>query len=135
MIQDLLIFNDWAVLVLRLAVGAIFIVHGYSKIKNFKASLKWFHSEGFKPGWFWGSIVTITELVGGVFILIGFLTHFATIALAINMVVATIFNIYKKNPFVPGYELDILLLASLILLSTIGTGALSLDNFFGIYLR
>lgn len=133
MIQALLIYNGWGILVLRLALGIIFIAHGSRKLKNLKNTQAWFHSEGFKPGWFFGTLVTFSELLGGIAILLGFFMQCAALILTIVMLFALSFNVRKKKPLIGGFELDIILIAALLLLATLDNGYFALNSFFGLY--
>ncbi len=122
---------DWAILLLRIALGVIFIVHGFAKIKDFPGTVVWFNKWGFKPGSAWAVVAMVTQLLGGLFILVGFLTAPTCIILAIEMLIATGFNIKRKDPFFKSLELDIILLASLLLLATLGNGYFAISGLTG----
>ncbi|MBI1968387.1 DoxX family protein [Candidatus Woesearchaeota archaeon] len=127
---------DWAPLALRLALGVIFIAHGYPKLKNVKSTAQWLASSGFKPGKFWALVLGFSEFFGGFALLIGFFSRLAAVALIISMSVATFLKIFKwKTPFTAmdkmGWEFDVLLLAALVALFLLGSGALSIDQLLG----
>jgi len=127
---------DWAPLALRLVLGVIFIVHGYPKLKNVKATAQWLVASGFKPGRFWAFVLGFSEFFGGFALLIGFFSRFAAAALIISMAVATLLKIFKwKTPFTAmdkmGWEFDVLIVAGLIVLFLLGSGALSIDQLLG----
>ncbi len=127
---------DWAPLALRLALGVIFIAHGYPKLKNIKGTAQWLASSGFKPGRFWALVLGFSEFFGGFALLIGFFSRFAAAALIISMAVATLLKIFKwKTPFTAmdkmGWEFDVLIVAGLIVLFLLGSGALSIDQLLG----
>ncbi len=126
--------SDWAILTLRIVLGVIFLAHGVRKAKSFSAVAGWFGGIGLKPGAFWAGLAMAAELLGGFFILIGFWTAPAALALAIVMVVAAITNLRAKKSFFQFLELDLILLASLLLLATLGSGFFSLNNLLGINL-
>ena len=132
MMNALLAQNDWAILVMRLALGLIFIAHGWKKANNFSGTTAWLGGEGFKPGWFWGTLVTVAELGGGLLILLGLFTQPVAIVLTISMMVAFAFNYRKKAGFFNHLELDIVLIAALLLLATLGNGFWSLNGVFGV---
>ena len=74
-------------LVLRLALGTVMIAHGYQKMIGGMS-----HSTGMLshigiPPWM-GYLMVAAEFGGGIFMVIGFLTRFAAIAIFIDMVVA-----------------------------------------------
>lgn len=121
---------DWAIFALRIAVGLIFIAHGAKKFKDFTESSQWFDRSGFKPGIAWNTIAAFTQLLGGLCILVGFATRAAAGILVIEMIIATLFNLKRKEPFFEVIELDILLLAALLALATLGDGFVALGNLF-----
>ena len=111
-------------LVLRLAVAAIFFRHGWAKLKNMK-----------KIGSFM-TFIGICETLGSLALIAGFLTELASLGFAVIMLGA----IYMKNfkwgvPFSfdkgTGWEFDLLLFAAAILLISSGAGNMSLDAFLG----
>lgn len=134
MIQLFFVFGDWAVLILRVAVGLIFLAHGLEKIKSLKNTQAWFQSIGFKPGVFWGSLVTFLEFFGGMALILGFLVQPFALLFTIQMMVATFWKIRIKQKLIGGYELDLLLIASLLILAASGSNPYSLDSYFGLYL-
>ena len=134
MIQLFFAFSDWTVLILRLAVGLIFLAHGLEKIKNLKGTQGWFDSIGFKPGVFWGSLVTFLEFFGGIALMLGFLVQPLVLLLATQMMVATAWKIRIKQKLIGGYELDLILVGALLVLAAVGSGFYSLDSYFKIYL-
>ena len=54
------VFIDWGFLALRLAVGAILLVHGWPKLKDLKANGVNFEAMGFRPGPLWGTVAAFT---------------------------------------------------------------------------
>lgn len=128
MIPVLLIFSDQALLVLRVVVGLIFLVHGWPKLKNLKGTQEWFGSVGFRPGWLWGTLVGVLELVGGALLVLGLLVQPLGILFAVQMAVAAIWQKRQGKGLAGGYELDLLLVAASLALATLGGGILSLDN-------
>jgi putative oxidoreductase len=132
MAQILLIYSDWGILLLRLVLGLIFLVHGWSKIRDLKANAKGFDSMGFKPGFFWGTIVALVEFFGAIFLILGLYTSIVAILIAINMTVATLWKIKIGQALVSGYELDLILAVSALLLATLAGGTYSLDSYWHI---
>ncbi|MEX0690176.1 MAG: DoxX family protein [Candidatus Paceibacterota bacterium] len=132
MINFLLVFSDWAILALRIILGLVLIFHGYPKIKNLKKNAKDFNKMGFKPGMFWGSLVAILEVVGGVALIAGFLTQTLAIIFIVQFIV--IMLTIKRNAGFKGVEMDLLIVGGLLVLVTIGGGVYSLDNFLGLLL-
>src|SRR2546422_7834297 len=85
-----------AVLILRLFLGVVFVMHGSQKllgafggsgITGFAGLLAKY---GIEPHVLWAWVVAITEFVGGICILFGFLTRFWAAGLVIDMTVAVV---------------------------------------------
>lgn len=125
MFPVLLVFGDWALLILRLAVAAIFLAHGLPKAQNFHGTLAWFHSSGFKPGWLWGTYVTLLETAGVLMLVLGIGTQAVAFLLAGEMAVAAFWKKKMGNGLKDGYELDLLLMTACLILATMGGGALA----------
>ena len=121
------VLTGWAPVFLRIAIGIIFIVHGYPKLnKNSKKTAEFLKGIGFKPGKFWALILGCVEFFGGLAVLVGVFTRTASVLLGIVMVIALYYNtvVWKKR-FIGGYELDFLILFALIALLLLGSGNLS----------
>lgn len=129
MIQILPLFSDWSLLVIRLVVGVIFLAHGWPKIKNLRQNAINFGMMGFKPGAFWGTIVAFAETFGALSILLGLFSSWAALALAVDMIVATLWRIKNGHKLVNGYELDLILMASAFAISALGPGMYSLASY------
>lgn len=132
-------FADLAPLFLRLGIGLVFVVHGWSKLSggpsNFGGMLTGLGVGA--PGLFaW--LVTLAELVGGILLLLGLLTRLATLPLiavmigAIVLVKVDLGVIAPPDAGMPGAELDIALLAGLLALLMFGPGGVSVDRAVGI---
>ncbi|GAA0254455.1 DoxX family protein [Haladaptatus pallidirubidus] len=120
-------------LLIRLAVGSIMLIHGIGKLFSIgPATMPMTQFTGFLAGlgipapsvvaW----IVALVELVGGLCILVGFLTRFAAFAVAINMLAATLL-VHLPEGFSDSELTIVLCLASFALVS-IGAGTLSIDE-------
>ncbi|MCL4403839.1 DoxX family protein [Patescibacteria group bacterium] len=133
MIQPLWVFSDWGLLVLRVVLGLVLIVHGYPKLRGLKQTAGNFSQMGFKPGIFWATIVMLLEVVGGIFLILGFLTQVVSFFLVIEFIVILI-KVKRKAPLVGGFELDLLILAAAAALLTLGAGRFGLDTVLGLIL-
>lgn len=133
MISFLTIFSEWALLILRLVFGVIFLLHGWPKLKNLKVTAQNFEMMGFKPGGFWGTIVAIVETLGGIAIILGLVTQYAGLALAFDMLVATVWKIKRGQQLVGGFELELLLMSAGLVLATLGGGSYALDSYWKLY--
>src|SRR4051794_19617453 len=124
-------------LLLRFAVGVVFIAHGYNHIfggGKIEGTGRWFNSLGMKPGILHAWVASLTELGAGALLLLGLLTPFAGAGVVGVMLVAWITN-HRKNGFFifrpgEGYEYVMTLTASGLFFCGAGAGKLSLDTTF-----
>jgi len=140
--QDLL--RRWALLPLRLIVGFGFLSHGLAKWNRGPASFgKLLHVLGvpFPVPTAW--MVTLLEVFGGLAIIVGVLTALVSVPLIASMLVA-MFTVHLRFGFSsvntigltatgpvfgpPGYEIDLLYAASLVTLTLLGPGPLSVGG-------
>ena len=126
--------SDLGMLLLRLPVGLVMFVAGWKKLFDFgvDAFAKALAVKGVPiPEFFaWG--VTLLEVVGGVFIIIGLLSRLSALLLAIDMVVA-ILLVTIDIGFLPssgksGVEINLLLIGGLLAILFGGPGSLSIDR-------
>lgn len=78
--------KDAGILVLRIGVGAIFIMSGWMKLSMLASTVAMFGQMGFSP--FWAYVATFGELIGGIFVLLGIYTRLGALILATTMTVA-----------------------------------------------
>ena len=124
-----------ALLVLRCAVGAVMIAHGYNHIwggGKIEGTAGWFESLGMKPGILHAWLASLAELVGGVCLVLGLLTPFGGAAVVGTMTVALITN-HRGNGFFifrpgEGWEYVMTLIATGFAISVLGAGKWSVDN-------
>ena len=118
-------------LVLRVVTGLIFAVHGFQKFSGgIEGVGGFFGSLGIPAPLFFAYVVTFVELVGGIALILGFLTHWAAKLLAIDMAFA-FFLVHASNGFYVnkgGYEFVLILFAAAVTLMIMGSGSLALDN-------
>ncbi|QQG42663.1 MAG: DoxX family protein [Candidatus Giovannonibacteria bacterium] len=127
-------YSFYAPTILRLALGAIFLAHGWQKLVSDKVQFAgWLESMKFRPGKFWAWLVTLVEFLGGIGLILGLLTQLAALVLAIEFLVI-IFWVQRGKPFVGGpaspaggREFDFLILLALLALLVLGPGAWSFD--------
>jgi putative oxidoreductase len=122
-------FKPLGLLVLRLAVGASFLYHGYPKLSDPARWLKAFPGFGF-PSYF-AYISGILEVFGGGLLIIGLFTRGAALLLAIEMgFVVGRTKLPSVGIYAFGrYEFELILCAAAIALATTGAGLISLDAF------
>ena len=134
MIWDLADQAEWGLLALRIAVGVIFIVHGWPKITGARGMAAAMGGGEAKPvmvGVF--TIQGLVEAVGGVLLILGVLTQLVAVAFAIIMIGAIVLkNTQWKTGFMSqqttGWEFDLVLLAANILLFLTGPGELAIQS-------
>lgn len=128
--------------VLRLGLGAVFVAHGAQKLfgvwggGGITGTAQFFESLHFPGALALAVLVGVVELAGGVMLILGALTRYVALALAIDMAVA-LWKVHLANGFfidraltagvVYGYEFSLTLLAALISLMLTGPGVLSID--------
>jgi putative oxidoreductase len=124
-------WRDYAPLVLRLAVGVIFAMHGWQKFQGGIAGTAGFVSSlGFPAPEFFAVLLIAAELLGGIMLIVGFLTRWAAKSLVVVSLVA-LFMVHLPNGFfmsTGGYEFILLLLAGSASLALSGAGKWSLDR-------
>lgn len=125
--------QPFALLVMRLALGAVMIGHGYPKVfgglhhhAQFVASLG-------LPAWS-GYLSAFAEFLGGISVLLGLFTRFCAFAICIDLVVA-IWKVHWHNSLIAaggkGYEFPLALAALAFGLIFLGAGPISLDHIRG----
>jgi putative oxidoreductase len=89
-------WHDLAALPLRVALGIIFLVHGAQKLfglfggPGLSGVAEFLASLGLVPGMFWAFVAGVLELVGGAALLLGLLTRWVALALALEMAVSLV---------------------------------------------
>ncbi|MEK7465034.1 MAG: DoxX family protein [Patescibacteria group bacterium] len=134
MFPTLYFYQDIGLLVLRAALGAAFIVHGYPKLfKMYAGFAEWLGSMNIKPGKFWALVVGVVEFFGGIVLILGVFTQLAAALIAVNMLVAMGKVKWGQVKFVEmektGWELDLIYFAAAIALMTLGAGDYSVDRY------
>jgi putative oxidoreductase len=133
--------DDTATAILRLVLGVVFFAHGAQKM------LGWFGGPGFSGtiGFFTGMmhipaplafLAIVAEFLGGLGLILGFLTRIAALGIAVNMLVAirtvhTAFGFFMNwngNQKGEGFEFHLLVLAMTAFLMIRGAGAFSIDH-------
>ena len=127
--------NQWALTLLRVVLGIIFIYHGYIKLfvtGGFKGTIAFFSAIGIPAATYSALVVALAEFIGGLLLLIGLLTRWTTLVLIFEMTVA-FFVVHLKNGLLVskgGYELVLILIASLVVILTSGAGKISIGKLF-----
>jgi putative oxidoreductase len=117
-----------ALVVIRLALGAVMLAHGYQNtFRHLHDHVRMVAGLGI-PAWL-GYVSAYTELLGGVLILVGFLTRPAALAICIDLLVA-IWKVHRRNGLTGehGYEFPLALVALAFALIFFGAGPISIDH-------
>lgn len=134
--------RDVALLLLRVAIGTVFLAHGAQTLFGafggigIAGTAQSMAETGLLPGVFFAVLAGLTEFGGGLFLLVGLLTPLAGLAIAGVMTVAII-TVTGPNGFFSqdlGYEFNMVLIAVALALAIAGPGRLSLDHLLGLNL-
>ena len=132
--------DDIGLLVLRLGIGLTFAAHGAQKafgwwggpgLEGWRGAM---HRMGFHPTTLFATISIAVELIGGLFLAIGFLTPFAAAALAAQAVVIIVTAHWPKGFFnsAGGFEFPFALGVAAAAAGLLGPGRISIDNVAGL---
>jgi putative oxidoreductase len=124
-----------ALLVLRCGVGGVMLAHGLNHIYGggkIAGTAGWFESLGMRPGRLHAWLASLSEVAGGVALILGLLTPLGGAAVVGTMLVAWITN-HRGNGFFifrpgEGWEYVMTLTLAGLALATVGPGEWSLDE-------
>lgn len=119
--------QPFALLAMRLALGIIFLTHGYPKLVH-GAAMQGFFAEHGLPGYF-VYIAAVLEVFGSALLVLGLFTRPAALLLAVEMAVA-IWKVHSLKGYlaVHEYEFPLMLAVACFVLATVGAGKLSVDQ-------
>jgi putative oxidoreductase len=129
-----------AVLILRLFLGFAFMMHGSQKLlgafggPGIAGVAGMLTKLGVEPAQILAWVLSITEFVGGVCLVLGFLTRFWAAGLVIDMGVA-VAKVHLPNGFFAsknGFELPLAFGVMALVILLTGPGSLSVDRAAGI---
>ena len=114
-------------LLLRCALGIIFISHGYPKLMH-PATMQGFYAQHGMPAYF-VYVSGVLELFGGGLLLLGLFARVAALLLTLEMVIL----LWKVNGggsylAIREYEFSLLLTVACFALATVGPGLVSIDE-------
>jgi len=129
---------DLGILVLRVCLGIMFAAHGAQKafglfggpgVKGFSEMLS---GLGFSYPLFWAYLAAYTEVIGGIFLVLGLFTRGSAALLFILMAVAIIKVHLAKGFFLSqgGFEYAFIIASVCIALILLGPGKFSIINRF-----
>jgi uncharacterized membrane protein YphA (DoxX/SURF4 family) len=121
--------------VLRVIVGLTYLLMGLPKLGGFTGFTGFVGSLGFPVSVFFAAVVVALEVIGGLLLIIGLGTRWISILFVIEMTVTTLLVKLPRLGFIApqgqpgvGAELDLLLLASALVLLAHGSGQLSVER-------
>jgi putative oxidoreductase len=129
-----------APLVVRVIVGVIMVAHGLQKLTqmgpgNFGGQV--LAGLGVPLPELMGYVVTFVELLGGILLIVGLFSRLTALLLTIDLVVAILLVKLNVGLIAPqgsgaGAELDLALIAGLLVVLLAGPGKLSVDHTLGL---
>jgi putative oxidoreductase len=128
---------DLALLILRVALGVCFVIHGLGKLGvvgpgNMEGFTGWLKGMGLPMPALQARMAMLTELAGGVLITVGLGTRLAALLVMFTMIVAAAIGhkgggyLITNNP--PGNEYALNLAILMLVLILLGPGSYSLDQ-------
>jgi len=128
---------DLAALILRLALGSVFLAHGVKHARGREKTTNWFESIGFKQPQLQWLASTATEIGVGILLLAGLLTT-AAAAGVVGIMFVAFWSVHRKVGFWvtarpdEGWEYVYTLALAAVALATIGPGSVSIDDAIGL---
>ena len=121
-------FRPLGLLALRIALGVIFITHGYPKLIRSNVEMQHLFIQHGLPAQF-VYVAGVLEAFGGALLVLGLFTRPVALLLAIEMAVA-IWKMHSSGGIlaVHLYEFPFALGAACLALATVGPGAVSVDE-------
>lgn len=126
---------DFALLLLRVALGLTIAAHGASKFKSgLDGVAGWFDSIGMRPGAMHARLAAGGEVSVGIFLAVGLLTSFAALGFVGLMTVAAVTVHLTKGFFIldEGWEYVFILGVTAVAIALLGPGGWSIDGAIGI---
>lgn len=128
---------DLALLILRSAVGAVFLIHGVKHLRNREKTMAWTASIGFSNSGIQWFFMSFAEIGVGVSLLAGLLTALGSAGLIALMAVA-FWTVHRSAGFWitarpdEGWEYAMVLISAAAALALLGPGEFSVDHALGI---
>ncbi|MRG46549.1 DoxX family membrane protein [Chitinophaga sp. SYP-B3965] len=125
--------QELGLLILRVGVGVLFFIFGWQKLAageqmwaGVGSAMKFVGISAWPV--FWGLLASISEFLGGLLLIFGLFTRFASIPLVVTMIVATILKFGLGGTLSDASPAIFALLVT-IFFSLNGAGSYSADNF------
>ncbi|MFP8490217.1 DoxX family protein [Gracilimonas sp. Q87] len=123
--------KNFALLLLRLGVGIIFIVAGWGKLTGIENVQAFFGNVGIPLAGFMAWVVALVEFIGGIMVLVGYKVELPSLLLAFIMVVAILTVKLGGDGGFSGMRIDIMLLLTSLAIAIMGSGGYSLEGMLG----
>ncbi|MDH6228784.1 DoxX family protein [Streptomyces sp. MJP52] len=124
--------RDLALLVTRVAVGAVFLAHGWQKLftNGIDGTAAFFDQAGVPAATASAWFAAVVELAGGAALILGLAVPVAGVLLLVDMIGAFVFVHAGNGLFVDagGYEFVLVLGAASLALAAVGAGRFSVDH-------
>jgi putative oxidoreductase len=132
---DVRLTARYGLAILRIVLGIAMLVHGWSKLSGGVDNVAGFFGGmlGIPAPGLMAWVVTIVELVGGILLVVGFLTQIAGLLIALDMLGAILFAyLLRGAPFIENgqisWEKEAVFAAAALCLALSGPGAWSVDD-------
>ncbi|WP_404341818.1 DoxX family protein [Pseudoalteromonas mariniglutinosa] len=120
--------NNVAALLARIGLSAIFLLTGLTKIEYFDATAQYMATAGL-PAFLLPAVIAF-ELIGGLFILLGFITQLTALAFAGFSLASALmfhFQLDDQTQFLMFYK-NIAMAGGFLALASLGAGKISIDQ-------
>jgi putative oxidoreductase len=125
----------FALLVLRVIVGLVFVIMGVPKLTGVAGTATFFGSVGIPAPGFFAIFVGLLETFGGLALILGIAVRWVGLLFIIEMLVTTLVVKMPRVGFIApagrpgvGAELDLLMLSGALILVAFGAGRISLEH-------
>ncbi len=131
---DVKLTGRYGLAILRIVLGILIAVHGWAKLSGGVGNVAGFFGMlGVPAPGLMAWVVTIIELVGGILLIVGFLTPIVGILITFDMLGAILFAFLLRGaPFVENgaitWETEAAFAAAALCLALAGPGAWSVDD-------
>jgi putative oxidoreductase len=131
---DVRLTARYGLAILRVILGIAMALHGWSKLSGGVGGVAgFFGSLGIPAPGLMAWVVTIVELVGGILLVVGFLTQIAGVLIALDMLGAILFAyLLRGAPFIENgaitWEKEAVFAAAALCIALAGPGAWSVDD-------
>lgn len=112
--------KNFGLLMLRFALGAVLIYHGWLKLSDIASTTMFFDGAGIPLAGFFAWIVGLVEFLGGLAFVLGVQTQTFAVLVSVTMVVALL-TVHTSAPYAMA-ELPIMVLGGALALHGLGAG-------------